>query len=80
MADADRAPRARIVLVREHHEVPFGTIDADERCDLGLVDELCRLRQAALRQGLVVRLVDVDDAVRELLTFVGVAHLAGLEP
>jgi hypothetical protein len=80
MEDVDRAPRARIVIVHEGHEVPFGGIDADARCDLDLVDELCRLRQAAMRQGLVVRLVDADDELRAWLTFVGVAPLAGLDP
>jgi hypothetical protein len=75
-----RAPRARIVLVREGAEVPFGAIDADAACDLDLVDELCRLRLAALRQGLEVRLVDADADLVGWLRFVGVAHLAGLDP
>jgi hypothetical protein len=78
MADDGGSPRARIVLVREACEVPFGAIDADVPCDLQLVDELCRLRLAAIRQGLVVRLVDAQPELRDLLVFVGVAHLAGL--
>ena len=80
MADAAPNPRARIVLVREGYEVPFGAIDADEPCDMGLVDELCRLRLAAIRQGEMARLVDVQPELRELLTFAGVARLAGVEP
>jgi hypothetical protein len=76
----DVAPRARILLVQEGREVPFGAIDAGEPLDLTLVDELCKLRLAAIRQGLAVRLVDVQRELHELLTFVGVAHLAGLEP
>jgi hypothetical protein len=80
MAPTDRAPRARIVLDREGCAVPFGAIDADVACDLDLVDELCRMRLAARRQGLRVRLVDVDDELRAWLTFVGVAELAGVDP
>jgi hypothetical protein len=80
MADTAPTPRARIVLVREGYELPFGAIDAGEPCDMGLVDELCRLRLAAMRQGLTARLVDVEHELRELLTFAGVAHLAGVEP
>jgi hypothetical protein len=75
----DVAPRARILLVQEGREVPFGAIDAGEPLDLALVDELCKLRLAAIRQGLAVRLVDVQRELHELLTFVGIAHLAGLE-
>jgi hypothetical protein len=80
MAPDPGAPRARIVLVNEGRDVPFGAVDADAACDLALVDELCRLRLAARRQGLVVRLVDVDDELRDWLTFVGVAELAGVQP
>jgi hypothetical protein len=76
----DVAPRARILLVLEGREVPFGAIDAGEPLDLTLVDELCKLRLAAIRQGLAVRLVDVQRELHELLAFVGVAHLAGLDP
>jgi hypothetical protein len=79
MTDVDPPPRARILLVRDGHDVPFGAIDAGTPCDLALVDELCRLRQAAIRQGLVVRLADADDELRDWLTFVGVATLAGLD-
>jgi hypothetical protein len=79
MTGFDDAPRARIVLVREACEVPFGVIDADVPCDMALVDELCRLRLAAMRQGLIVRLIDAQDELRQLLQFVGVAHLAGLD-
>jgi len=77
---SDVAPRARVLLVQEGREVPFGAIDAGEPLDVALVDELCKLRLAAIRQGLVVRLVDVQLELHELLTFAGVAHLAGLEP
>jgi hypothetical protein len=59
--------------------LPFGAIDAGTVCDVGLVDELCRLRLAAMRQGLVVRLVEVDDELRAWLTFVGVAPLTGMD-
>jgi hypothetical protein len=80
MAAPVRAPRALILLVREGREVPFGAIDAGEPCDLALVDELCRLRVSAIRQGLVVRLVEADGELTAWLRFVGVAHLAGLDP
>jgi hypothetical protein len=48
--------------------------------DLGTVDALARLRLAARRSGLELRLGHVPDELRELITFVGLAEALGLEP
>jgi hypothetical protein len=48
--------------------------------DLGTVDALARLRLAARRSGLELRLAYVPDELRELITFVGLAGALGLGP
>lgn len=48
------------------------------RCDLRTVDDLLRLRLAAARLGLSIRVTGVDDRLRELVELVGLADL--LEP
>ena len=48
--------------------------------DLGTVDALARLRLAARRSGLELRLRHVSDELLELITFVGLAEALGLEP
>jgi hypothetical protein len=48
--------------------------------DLGTVDALARLRLAARRSGLELRLTRVPEELRELITFVGLAEVLGLEP
>jgi hypothetical protein len=48
--------------------------------DLGTVDAVARLRLAARRSGLELRLTHVPEELRELITFVGLAEVLGLEP
>ena len=48
--------------------------------DLVTVDALARLQLAARRSGLELRLTRVPDELRELITFVGLAEVLGLEP
>jgi hypothetical protein len=48
--------------------------------DLGTVESLARLQLAARRCGLELRLRHVPDELRELITFVGLAEVLGVEP
>jgi hypothetical protein len=48
--------------------------------DLGTVDRLARLRLAARRSGLELRLTRVPPELEELITFVGLAEALGLGP
>jgi hypothetical protein len=64
---------AEVVLVQPGHEVPLGPVGHDDRCHLGLVDDLARLQLAALRLGWSIRLRTVSPELAELL------DLAGLE-
>jgi hypothetical protein len=48
--------------------------------DLGLVDALAHLQLAARRNGWWIRLRDLDEDLRALLDFVGLAEVLGLEP
>ena len=48
--------------------------------DLGTVDALARLQLAARRSGLELRLRHVSDELLELITFVGLGEVLGLEP
>jgi hypothetical protein len=48
--------------------------------DLRTVESLARLRLAARRSGVELRLTRVPDELRELITFLGLAEALGLEP
>ena len=48
--------------------------------DLGTVDVLARLQLAARRSGLEFRVRHVPVELHELITFVGLAEVLGLEP
>lgn len=50
------------------------------RCDLTLVSDLLRLRLHGRRLGWDVELRDVDDRLRDLLTFIGFAPDGGEAP
>jgi hypothetical protein len=53
---------------------PFGA-------DLDAVDQLCRMQLAARRLGCRIVLADVDERLRDLITFLGIADvLLGAEP
>ena len=47
--------------------------------DLGTVDALARLRLAARRSGLELRLTRVPEELRELITFVGLSDVLTTE-
>jgi hypothetical protein len=78
MADPDETPMAVVVLVVGPNEVPLAIVDRTVRCDLALVDEILRLQLAVARHGWSIRLADVDDDLRALFEFVGVAHRLGI--
>jgi hypothetical protein len=48
--------------------------------DLGTVDVLARLRLAARRSGVEFRLREAPAELAELITFVGLAEVLGVEP
>jgi hypothetical protein len=48
--------------------------------DLGTVESLARLRLAARRSGLELRLTRVPADLEELITFLGLAEALGLDP
>lgn len=77
MAHLDHQPRAVVVLVVGARQVPLGGIDPHARCDLGLVDDLLRLRLLAGRLGWSLRLEAVDADLGGLLDLVGVADVLG---
>jgi hypothetical protein len=62
-----------VLLVQDGREVALGDVDRDVRCDLGLVDDLLRLRLAARRFGWEVRIAEVRSDLRELFELVGLA-------
>jgi hypothetical protein len=68
----ERRPRA-VVRLRfgPGRTCPMAEVDRDVRCDLGLVDDLLRLRVYATRLGWSAELTDVDPALRELFDLVG---------
>ena len=78
MRDIGGEPRAVMVLVVGNREIPLGRIEPTTRCDLGLIDEILRLRLAASRLGWSVRLTHADDAVRELVELIGLTECLGL--
>jgi hypothetical protein len=50
-----------------------------ENCDAGTIDRLARLQLAARRNGFSLELTNVDQALRELIEFCGVAAVLGVE-
>ncbi len=69
----DAAPRAVVLLVQGDRHVRLGGVDRDGRCDLGLVDDLLRLRLLAKQLGWDVRIAEVRSDLRELFEMVGLA-------
>jgi len=55
-------------------------VGGDERCDVWLLDRLLRLHLEARRSGGTLRLSEVDDGMRDLARFAGVAGILGLDP
>ena len=78
MPGTDDAPRTLVVLVVGDREIPLGTIHRGERGDLGLIDDLLRLRSAVARRGWTIRLTHVDREMLELVELVGVRDCLGL--
>jgi hypothetical protein len=60
-----------VVLVQGDSEVELGCVDRAERCDLGLVDDLLRLKLMAKQLGWALRIVEVRADLRELFELVG---------
>jgi ABC-type transporter Mla MlaB component len=55
--------------------VVLDVVAAGLRADLGVVDCLARLQLAARRSGCVLRLIDADPELRELLDLVGLVDV-----
>lgn len=73
-------PRAVVVLVMGGCELRQAWDGSDCRCDLELIDALLRLRLAADRLGVPLRVSHLADDLRELTDLVGVTELlCGLE-
>jgi hypothetical protein len=77
MPHCESRPMAEIVLVVGDRDVTIGSVAADARCDLDLVDRLLRLRLAALRAGFTIRIAAVDGDLRDLVDFVGLGERLG---
>jgi hypothetical protein len=72
-----RVAYADLVLVRGEREVSLGRAGAGERCDLGFVDDLLQLQLVVRRFGWTLRLDDVAEELRELVSLVGLADELG---
>jgi hypothetical protein len=68
---------ADLVLVQGEREVSLGRVGAGERCDLGFVDDLLRLRLVVGRFGWSLRLDDVAEELCELVELVGLTDELG---
>ncbi len=62
-----------MLLVQGDREVELGGVDRVHRCDLGLVDDLLRIKLMAKQLGWAVRIVEVRPDLRELFELVGLA-------
>jgi hypothetical protein len=71
MDEADRGPRAVMVLLRDGQEVLLGPLYAPDRCDLGFVEGLLRVQLAARRFGWSIKLRNVQPDLLELVELVG---------
>jgi hypothetical protein len=71
--DGEAGPRAVVLLVYGDREVQLGGVDGGGRCDLGLVDDLLRVKLMAQRLGWDVRIAEVRPDLRELFELVGLA-------
>lgn len=78
MPGTDDLPRAVVLLVVGEHELPLAIVDAAADCDLALVDEILRVQLVVARRGWSIRLVQVDDDLRELVELVGLGPQLGL--
>lgn len=64
---------ARLVLVHAGQVVDLGPVARGDRCGLGFVDDLLRLRLALARFGWALVVADVPADVLELFELVGLA-------
>jgi hypothetical protein len=77
MSDPDPPPTtATVVVMLDGVAHPIATVRSP-RCDLTLVSDLLRVRLHGRRLGWQVELRDVDDRLRDLLTFIGFAPDGG---
>jgi ABC-type transporter Mla MlaB component len=72
-------PATVVLVADDNSEVVLGRLEA-ELSGLALVDALMHFRLEARRHGLRVRLLDVPEALRELLELVGLDGVLPLEP
>ncbi len=63
---------ATVVVMIDGVAHPIATVRSP-RCDLTLISDLLRMRLHGRRLGWQVELRDVDDRLRDLLTFIGFA-------
>jgi anti-anti-sigma regulatory factor len=66
---------AEVVVEIGTRVVPLGTVGHDDRCHLGLVDDLALLQRAARRLGWSVRLCHASPELAELLDLVGLTEV-----
>jgi hypothetical protein len=70
MAEVD-GPRAVVRLVVGDREYELADVDDPDRCNLGLAEDLLRLKLEAKRLGLTVRISEVRAELRELFDLMG---------
>ena len=79
MPDPGEISTTVVLVAADGTERIVGRVDA-RRADLALVDALVRFQLVARRDGGRLQLRDVSRELRELLEFVGLAGVLGLEP
>jgi hypothetical protein len=70
---------AEVVIGIGAREVPLGTVGHDDRCHLGLVEDLALLQRAARRLGWSVRLCHASPELAELLDLAGLGDIIPTE-
>ncbi|HLT16280.1 MAG TPA: hypothetical protein VK007_06215 [Acidimicrobiales bacterium] len=71
--DGDDGRPARALVVSERGVVDLGPLHRGDRCGLGFVDDLLRLRLALARFGWSLVVVDLPEEVEELFRLVGLS-------
>lgn len=66
---------AQVVIDCGDREVPLGAVGHEDRCHLGLVDDLALLQRAARRLGWSIRLREASPELAELLDLAGLAEV-----
>jgi hypothetical protein len=66
---------AQVVIDCGDREVPLGLVGGEDRCRLGLVEDLALLQRAARRLGWSIRLRHASPELAELLDLAGLADV-----